>query len=178
MVRKYKEGSWEEEKPILIEKGFNVFCDFSASSLEEVLKQFLGFVESSSYISIHAYLPVNPPIEKELISLVSLLRDKTKKAVTFGYGPRFLHSTGQLHKGDEGKGLFLQLVSEPSLDIPVPEEAGTEAFSFTFGTLKKAQALGDREALKRAGRKVISLFFSGKPEEKIRTLKETFVGIL
>ena len=177
MMRKYKEGSWEEEKPILIEKGFNVFCDFSASSLEEVLKQFLGFVESSSYISIHAYLPVNPPIEKELILLASLLRDRTKKAVTFGYGPRFLHSTGQLHKGDGGRGLFLQLVSESSLDIPIPEEAGSDVSSFTFGTLKKAQALGDREALKRAGRKVISLFFSGNSEEKIRALREILLHI-
>jgi len=178
MMRKYKEGSLEEEKPTLVEKGFNVFCDFSASSLKEVLEQFLEFVEPGGYISIHAYLPTKPLIEKELISLVSLLRDRTKKAVTFGYGPRFLHSTGQLHKGDGGKGLFLQLVSEPSIDIPVPEEAGTEAFSFTFGTLKKAQASGDREALKRGGRKVISLFFSGNSEEKIRTLKETFLDIL
>ncbi len=178
MMRRYKEGSFEEEKPILVEKGFNVFCDFSASSLKEVLEQFLGFVEPGGYISIHAYLPTTPLIEKELISLTSSLRDKTKKAVTFGYGPRFLHSTGQLHKGDGGKGVFLQLMSEPLLDIPIPEEIGSNVSSFTFGTLKKAQALGDREALKRAGRKVVSLFFQGKAEEKIKTLRETFLGLL
>lgn len=178
MMRRYKEGSFEEENPVLLEKGFNIFCDFSASSLKEVLEQFLGFVEPGGYISIHAYLPINPLIEKELISLASLLRDKTKKAVTFGYGPRFLHSTGQLHKGDGGKGVFLQLVSEPSIDIPIPEEAGSDVSCFTFGALKKAQALGDREALKRAGRKVISLFFQGNSEEKLRTLRETFLHFL
>ncbi len=73
------------------------------------------------------------------------LRDRTRLAVTLGYGPRFLHSTGQLHKGGPATGRFLQLVDEPAHDLPVPET------DYTFGTLIRAQADGDRAALEQRG---------------------------
>jgi transaldolase/glucose-6-phosphate isomerase len=77
------------------------------------------------------------------------LRAQTHFAVTTGYGPRFLHSTGQLHKGGPDTGLFLQLVDEPSMDLPIPE---TDA---TFGRLIGAQALGDFAALRQRGRRAL-----------------------
>jgi len=80
--------------------------------------------------------------------------------VTVGYGPRFLHSTGQLHKGDAGRGLFIQLTADDAAsltgDAPIPDEAGAPESSIAFGVLKAAQALGDRQALLEAGRHVIS----------------------
>jgi len=75
------------------------------------------------------------------------LRDSLRLATTVGYGPRYLHSTGQLHKGDAGNGLFIQLTADDERDAPIPDEAGRDASSLTFGVLKEAQALGDRQAL-------------------------------
>jgi hypothetical protein len=76
-------------------------------------------------------------------------------ATTVGYGPRFLHSTGQLHKGDGGNGLFIQLTAGDRRDAPIPDEAGKPDSSVSFGVLKTAQALGDKQALLDAGRRVI-----------------------
>jgi hypothetical protein len=84
------------------------------------------------------------------------IRDKYKIATTFGYGPRFLHSTGQLHKGDGGNGLFIQFVSPNKADVDIPDNAGEASSSMTFGVLKKAQALGDAQALRNEDRRVIS----------------------
>ena len=78
-----------------------------------------------------------------------------KMATTTGYGPRFLHSTGQLHKGDGGHGLFIQFTEEIHKDEAIPDKAGEQTSSVSFGVLKMAQALGDRQALIDAGRKVI-----------------------
>jgi hypothetical protein len=72
-----------------------------------------------------------------------------------GYGPRFLHSTGQLHKGDAGKGLFIQFTADDPRDAPIPDEAGSPDSTMSFGVLKAAQALGDRQALLDADRRVI-----------------------
>jgi hypothetical protein len=72
-----------------------------------------------------------------------------------GYGPRFLHSTGQLHKGDAGHGLFIQFTADDRSDAPIPDEAGSPDSTMTFGVLKAAQALGDYRALRDAGRRAI-----------------------
>jgi len=77
-----------------------------------------------------------------------VVRDQTRSATTLGYGPRFLHSTGQYHKGGPGTGLFLQLTCEDRTDVVIPGEP------YTFGVLKRAQALGDLQALRDHGRRV------------------------
>ena len=76
-------------------------------------------------------------------------------ATTVGYGPRFLHSTGQLHKGDKGHGLFVQITADMPEDAPIPDQAGQDASFISFGVLKTAQAFGDHQALVNAGRHVI-----------------------
>ncbi len=78
-----------------------------------------------------------------------------------GFGPRFLHSTGQLHKGDRGNGLFIQLVSLNGQDIAIPLEAGSPDSEISYGILKQAQALGDGQALRDAGRRVLSFHMEG-----------------
>jgi hypothetical protein len=95
---------------------------------------------------------------------------RTGLATTLGYGPRFLHSTGQLHKGDRGNGLFIQVVSDAAADVAIPDEAGSAASSMTFNVLKKAQALGDAAALRDAGRRVISFEVSPNPAAAIEEL--------
>jgi len=78
-------------------------------------------------------------------------------ATTLGYGSRFLHSTGQLHKGDSGNGFFIQFISDSGDNLLIPDQADSEDSSISFGTLIKAQALGDRQALIDSNRKVLKL---------------------
>ena len=94
-------------------------------------------------------------MERPLRKLCSAISKKYRLAVTIGYGPRYLHSTGQLHKGDAGQGLFIQLTSDDLRDIEIPDRPGTSGSTLTFGAFKAAQAMGDRQALIKLGRKVI-----------------------
>jgi hypothetical protein len=90
-----------------------------------------------------------------LQTLRTLIRDQLRLATTVGYGPRFLHSTGQLHKGDAGNGLFIQFTADHARDVPVPNTAGSSDSAISFGVLEMAQALGDKQALEQAGRRVV-----------------------
>jgi hypothetical protein len=119
------------------------------------LHEFLAGAQPGAYIALHAYLQPTPETEAALQALRLHLRDRYRLAVTLGYGPRFLHSTGQLHKGDAGRGRFVQLTADDPQDVPIPDQAGATESSITFGVLKMAQALGDRQALHEAGRRVI-----------------------
>ncbi len=108
-----------------------------------------------SYVALQAYVQPTPETSGALLEVRTRIRDTRKLATTVGYGPRFLHSTGQLHKGDMGNGLFIQFTSDPLRDVAIPDEAGSSASSMTFGLLKMAQALGDKKALLDNGRSVI-----------------------
>ncbi|MDF1554976.1 MAG: hypothetical protein P1P84_18045 [Deferrisomatales bacterium] len=104
--------------------------------------------------------------------LQAAIRDRTKRATTLGYGPRFLHSTGQLHKGGPATGLFLQLTADPPEDAAIPGDG--EDGGVTFGVLQRAQALGDAQALTDQGRPVLRIHLgSGGPEELRRLLQAT-----
>jgi len=127
----------------------------TAPFTDEAFKTFINQARPGDYVSIHAYLRRTPATDAALNDLRLRLRDNLKLATTIGYGPRFLHSTGQLHKGDGGSGLFIQFTSEAIRDVPIPDEAGRPEASMTFGILKNAQALGDAQALRNAGRRVI-----------------------
>jgi glucose-6-phosphate isomerase len=120
-----------------------------------ILQQFLADAQPGNYIALQAYIN---PAQENAVALQKLrmkLRDQYQLATTVGFGPRYLHSTGQLHKGDSGNGLFVQFVTRPVEDIPIPDEAGKPVSSITFGTLILAQALGDGQALINAGRRLI-----------------------
>jgi transaldolase/glucose-6-phosphate isomerase len=106
-------------------------------------------------VTIHAYVQPTPAADAALLALRTRLRDQYKLATTIGYGPRFLHSTGQLHKGDSGNGLFIQFTANTNGDAPIPDEAGRPHSSMSFGVLKQAQALGDAQALENSGRRII-----------------------
>lgn len=113
------------------------------------LGEFLRQAKSGDYFSINAYVPRNPETTEALQRMRVAIREKTKCAVTAGFGPRFHHSTGQFHKGGPNTGLFIQIIADVKEDISIPKEG------MTFGTLIRAQALGDYETLIARNRRVI-----------------------
>jgi glucose-6-phosphate isomerase len=133
-----------------------------------------GFIEdasSNSYVAFQAYMKPSFELTNVFERLRSEVSHQTHLATTFGYGPRFLHSTGQLHKGDGGNGLCIQFVTPPpEEDLAIPNEPGDDASDLDFGVLMFAQALGDAQALRRAGRKVLSLEVNGDPIEAMQKL--------
>ena len=133
-----------------------------ANSAPAALQHFLEQVHKGDYIAVHAYIRPSQANSAALENLRTYLRRQTRAPVTVGYGPRFLHSTGQLHKGDEGNGLFVQITSEPLQDLPIPDKPGAKEAALTFGTLKMAQAQGDAKALRDAGRQVIRFHLWGE----------------
>ncbi|KAA3647764.1 MAG: glucose-6-phosphate isomerase [Chloroflexi bacterium] len=141
----------------------------------EDFSNFLKQAKNGDYFSIQAYVTPNAETTRALDALRLKLRDKYKLATTVGYGPRFLHSTGQLHKGDGGIGLFIQFVSSTRNDIDIPNEAGQDASNMTFGVLKQAQALGDAAALQAANRRVLSMSVEADPISQINHLAETLI---
>ena len=156
-----QKGSLSTQAPSLIDKDISVFYDSPSSDLSQVIEDFLFHIQEGSYISIQAYINPTRETERALQALRLGLLDKHRIPTTLGFGPRFLHSTGQLHKGDAGKGLFIQITCDDAFDLAIPDEAGSESSSMTFGILKAAQAMGDGEALKAAGRQLIRLHISG-----------------
>jgi glucose-6-phosphate isomerase len=125
------------------------------------IAKFLKQAKPGDYVSLQAYAAPSIELTEAMQKLRSKISQQTKLATTFGYGPRFLHSTGQLHKGDGGNGLFIQFISEPINDLPIPNDAGKVDRDISFGVLKKAQALGDAQALHNAGRRLITFAIAG-----------------
>jgi transaldolase/glucose-6-phosphate isomerase len=144
-------GKLPEEKPALVESPLSLYADETDSTIAGTLTRFLGQARGGDYVALMAYLTEKPEIEKALERIRLKLRDELKLATTLGYGPRFLHSTGQFHKGGPNTGLFLQLTGGDDHDAPVPDEP------YTFGVLKRAQAQGDLEALRKHGRRVMRI---------------------
>ncbi len=119
------------------------------------LRDFLAAARPGDYLALQAYVQPTAAVTEALQALRLQLHAETKLATTVGYGPRFLHSTGQLHKGDDGSGLFIQFVSDVAQDASIPDQAGQPAAALSFGTLVRAQANGDRGALLGEDRRVI-----------------------
>jgi hypothetical protein len=132
-----------------------VFGETTAISPEKAILEFIQQAKSGDYIAIQAFLAPTPQTAVALQHLREGIRRTTRKATTFGYGPRYLHSTGQLQKGDAGNGLFIQFTADNSRDLAIPDRGGLPEASVTFGILKNAQAMGDQQALRRSGRRFI-----------------------
>lgn len=158
-IKNYMEaGAMPEMIPDLIENDIKVYGNISATSFKDAFNSFLDQSQTGkSYVAIQAYLKPDSETDKALNLLRTQIQRKYKVPVTIGYGPRFLHSTGQLHKGDAGNGLFIQIISNVSDDLPIPDNPGEEKSSLTFGVLKTAQAFGDRQALIDNNRKVLTV---------------------
>jgi len=168
-----KRGTLPADIPTLTEGTIAVYGEVKAENPGAALAAFLSQAEPGAYVGLQAFLQPTPEIDRALQALRIRLRDRFRLATTLGYGPRFLHSTGQLHKGDAGRGLFIQITADDPKDIPIPDEAGSPDSSLSFGILKTAQALGDRGALLDAGRRVIRFHLRRDAVKGLKELHET-----
>ncbi|MDT8271577.1 MAG: bifunctional transaldolase/phosoglucose isomerase [Desulfomonilia bacterium] len=161
-VDEYREkGRLPQLTPLLHDKGITVYGQIESESLEKAFLGFFAQAGKGSYGAIQAYVTPTAATSALLHDLRMKIRNRYHLATSLGYGPRFLHSTGQLHKGDAGKGVFIQITSDDVSDVPIPDEAGSEVSSMSFGVLKTAQALGDWQALSEAGRQVLRFHMEG-----------------
>ncbi len=139
-----------DAKPIFENKAFAVYATekITAKNLRDALRAFFALAQPGDYLALMAYLPPTPARRAALESLRVAARDARQIATTVGFGPRFLHSTGQLHKGGANRVLALQITADSPTEAKIPGEA------YTFGALLRAQAAGDWQALARRGRRV------------------------
>ncbi|MGQ9921823.1 MAG: bifunctional transaldolase/phosoglucose isomerase [Desulfobacca sp.] len=144
-------GRLPEENLPLAAEPLSIDAAEILGTLENTLVHFLEQAQMGDYLAILAYVPENDPTEQVFTEIRRLLRDRLKIATTIGYGPRYLHSTGQFHKGGPNTGLFLLLTADHDVDVEIPGQP------YTFGVFQRAQALGDFEALRRHGRRVLRL---------------------
>lgn len=135
-----------------------------AQALSSAWRNWIETVAPGDYISLHAYLPMGGAVATVLERFQADLRDRHHLAVTLGYGPRFLHSTGQLHKGGANNGLFLQIVDTPGADLVVPET------DFTFDRLLEGQTAGDYQALVNRNRRVLRVNVGDDPGRGLQAL--------
>ncbi|GAP06590.1 transaldolase [Anaerolinea thermolimosa] len=166
-IKQFQEsGHLDEPLPIWQKDEVKVFgkpfegCD-SAQTLDELTNRFLELARKGDYVAVNAYLPRNHEIRERLQRLRKSIQMKTGLPTTLGFGPRFLHSTGQLHKGGSNEGLFIQITTDPEVDLEIP------GAGMTFGTLERAQALGDLEALLARERRAIRIHLPVRLLEKI-----------
>jgi transaldolase/glucose-6-phosphate isomerase len=155
-----KTGSLPAEKPVVEDGGIKLFTDEKNAadlakaaggdkSLAGYLKAHLGRIKAGDYFALLGFIQMNAAHEKTLQAIRHAVRDKKHVATCLGFGPRFLHSTGQAYKGGPNSGVFLQVTCDDALDLPVPEQ------KYTFGVVKAAQARGDFQVLADRGRRAL-----------------------
>ena len=161
LLEKYRtEGKLPVEQAVLASDGLEFSCDAETraalekhakalNSLQAFLAAFAGIAHQGDYTALMAYIERTQEIENKLEAIRLELRNSLRTATTVGFGPRFLHSTGQLHKGGPNTGMFLQITASDQQDLPVPGEP------YSFSVLKQAQALGDLESLQSKKRRVL-----------------------
>jgi glucose-6-phosphate isomerase len=163
------EGKFGEERAALEAEGIQLYvspeiratldaalaAEGRKSSLPGYLAAFLYQARAGDYVALMAYIAPSAGNTAALQSLRVRFRDSLRLATTLGYGPRFLHSTGQLHKGGTNNGLFIQITADDAQDLPIPEEP------YSFSILKQAQALGDLHSLESKQRRVVRLHLKG-----------------
>ncbi|MCB0077345.1 MAG: hypothetical protein KDD73_07940 [Anaerolineales bacterium] len=150
------EGTLPEPEAVLAQAGVALSGSVTGDSVTTALAHFVDGVGAGDYLAIMAYLPMTEANERALRRLQNAIRDRSHAATTLGFGPRFLHSTGQYHKGGPAQGHFIQIVAEERGEpLPIPDQP------FDFGTLVAAQALGDLEALQSRDYPTLRLALSG-----------------
>ncbi len=176
LLKEWKDkGSFREGEPVIQDGGITVYCNESADwmfeghrkSLKGFLNAFVKLAKSPDYIAMLAYFLQTPEREKTLQSIRTKLRDKLKVATTLGYGPRYMHSTGQLHKGGPNAGVFILFTYDAEQELEIP---GSE---YGFATLQKAQALGDFKSLNSKNRRVIRIHLGKNVEQSLKKLESS-----
>ncbi len=144
-------GALPQQTPLVQEGALKLYSEDKSlgTTLDSAIAAHLKKVHAGDYVAVTQYFPETGEADALVQQLRLAVRARTHAATTTGYGPRFLHSTGQLHKGGRNNGVFLQLTSEDAQDVPIPGEP------FGFSVLKQAQALGDLESLVKHGRRAV-----------------------
>ncbi len=135
---------------------------------DRAAKKIGSLVKPGGYVAILAYTAPSRTIDRAIRSVRKAIASREGVATTAGYGPRYLHSTGQLHKGGPGTGLFLELIDDMTPDLPIPGQP------YSFGTLAKAQAAGDLQSLESHGRPAVQVRLGRNPSAVFRTLAAAF----
>ncbi len=150
-------GSLPAETPFQREGGIELFADpghvdmlVGADSLDEILAAHLALIGKGDYVALLAYIEMNDAHEQTLQSIRTAIRDQTKAATCLGFGPRFLHSTGQAYKGGPNQGVVIQVTCDDS-----PHDLAVPGRTYSFGTVKAAQARGDFQVLTQRGRRAL-----------------------
>jgi transaldolase/glucose-6-phosphate isomerase len=167
-----KSGALPPETPFYVADGIALFADPAnaatlkpgATSLVGVLKAHLGRAGAGDYVALLAYIDRNPAHTEALQRMRLKIRDRTRAATCLGFGPRFLHSTGQAYKGGPNSGVFLQITCEDGADLAVPGQA------YTFGVVKAAQARGDFDVLAERGRRLLRVHLPANVETGLAAL--------
>jgi len=171
-----KTGSLPAEKPILEDSGVKLFTDEKNAaeltkaagddkSLAGYLKAHLSRIKAGDYFALLGYIQMNAEHEQALQSVRMAVRNKKRVATCLGFGPRFLHSTGQAYKGGPNTGVFLQVTCDDSVTLPVPGQ------TYTFGVVKAAQARGDFQVLAERGRRALRVHLGSNLKAGLGTLQ-------
>ncbi|MBC7922223.1 MAG: bifunctional transaldolase/phosoglucose isomerase [Ferruginibacter sp.] len=167
-----KEGKLPKNEELALEEnGLEFYVPTNADSAASLLEEFFNQANYGDYVSIQAYLTETPAVSTALQKLRQYVQEHLHVATTSGYGPRFLHSTGQYHKGGPNTGLFLQLTADSADDLPLPGR------SYTFGTLKSAQAQGDLEALRKHSRRALRVDLGANAADGLNKLLKMLESI-
>ena len=170
-----KTGSLPAEKPIFEKDGIKLFTDSKNAdalakaagndkSLTGYLRAHLNRLGASDYFALLAFIQMNSEHEARLQEIRHTPRDKKRVATCLGFGPRFLHSTGQAYKGGPNSGVFLQITCDDAVDLPVPGQ------KYTFGVVKAAQARGDFQVLAERGRRALRVHLGKDLKSGLATL--------
>jgi len=169
-----RSGSLPAESPFFEADGIKLFADAEnaaalkhaagEASLSAYLKAHLDRLQHGDYFAMLAYIQMNEAHQSSLQAARDAVRDAKRVATCLGFGPRFLHSTGQAYKGGPNTGVFLQITCDDPSDLPVPEQ------KYTFGVVKAAQARGDFEVLSERGRRALRVHLSSEADKGLRTL--------
>jgi transaldolase/glucose-6-phosphate isomerase len=170
LLEKYiSEGRLPEPQPVATDGPLTIYLDGAAGGstfVRDLLQQYIAKARRGDYVALLAYLEETPEIESSLQVLRLSLQTATGCATTTGYGPRFLHSTGQLHKGGPDNAVFFQITAPDQADFEVP------GAPYSFSTLKQAQAQGDFQSLLAHGRRAIRVDLGNDVADGLRRLRE------
>jgi hypothetical protein len=184
LTRQYEEtGSLPPEQPILEDQGIKLFADEKHAgklaiavgkekTLAAYLRAHLNTMGPGDYGALLAYIQMNDANEKALQSTRHVIRDKKRAATCLGFGPRFLHSTGQAYKGGPNTGVFLQITCDDAVDLPVPGQ------KYTFGVVKAAQARGDFQVLSKRNRRALRVHLGKDVAAALTTLDKAVRQVL
>ena len=172
-----KSGSLPQETPFFEEKGVKLYSDDkNAAALKQAagkeatltayLRAHMSRLKAGDYFAVLGYIERNEQNRTELQSIREAVRDKKHVATCLGFGPRFLHSTGQAYKGGPNSGVFLQITCDDAADLPVPGK------KYTFGIVKAAQARGDFNVLTERGRRALRVNLTGDLTAGLKTLQQ------